>query len=159
MRDFLLVFLLLFSMSANAGSASSARNSSAPSLEGKWLGFCMPNATAGTSSMCSYSFKIGSGSYQCDYFKDLRCATKDAKSTTASFRYSLRGGTPKTGPATVNIDYEDRTDIKQEKSRVFITGEVLRLQVYEVLRLPAEHDEKLDSQGVVPFFEFTKVKP
>lgn len=127
-------------------------------FDGTWVGFCSPSATSGTSKLCTYVFKKdGSGDFSCEYFKDLRCTTKDTKTLKAGFKFMAIGVNEK--DAKLNIDYADREDIRQEKARAFITGDVLRLQIYEVLRMPDVKDEKLEAQGVIPFFEFTRKRP
>lgn len=163
MQKFIVLFVLMLASFAYAGrgTASSSAAKAAPKnlqdvLEGKWTGYCSPQATTGTGRICHYNFQSNNtGSYRCEYYKDLRCETKDSKSTTAAFRYKAMGEGEKSGRVT--IDFEDREDIQQEKSRVFVTGDVLRVQVYEVLRMPANED-KSEAQGVVPFFEYTKSK-
>ncbi len=151
MKNLVLVFLLLFSVQAQAESKNMAAD-----LEGKWLGFCSPDATKSTSKMCNYSFQKGVGEYQCNYFKDLRCTKKDSKSTMSTFRYSIQSSNEQN--LKLNIEYNDRSDIRQEKSRAYITGKVLRMQMYEIFRLPDVKVEDLEAQGVIPFFEFTKAK-
>jgi hypothetical protein len=129
------------------------------SLEGKWQGYCSPNATEGTSKMCSYNFsKNGEGNYQCEQYKDLRCKAKAKKNLNNPFHYSVVQEHDKTGK--VSLDYDELKDVKQEKHRVYITGDVLRVQTYEVVRLPssANQAENLEAQGVIPFFEFTRAK-
>jgi hypothetical protein len=154
-----LVFLFLVFFVGFVSEAPAAPKTLQESLDGKWQGFCTPIAAANTSRQCNYSFqKAGTGVYQCDYYKDLRCTStsKDSKTTSAPFRFTVSGGTEKTGK--VNIEFIDRDDVRQEKSRFYITGEVLRVQVYEVLRMPEIKEENLEGQGVIPFFEFTKTK-
>jgi hypothetical protein len=155
MQNLIFLFLLIFI--GFVSEAPAAAKTLQESLDGKWQGFCSPNATANTSRMCAYSFqKKGTGTYQCDYYKDLRCTTKDSKTTTAAFGFTVSGGTEKTGK--VNLDFVDREDVKQEKSRFYITGDVLRVQVAEIFRMPESKTEDLEAQGVIPFFEYTKVK-
>lgn len=152
-----LFFLFPFIFAGFVSAAPVATKTLQDSLDGKWQGFCSPLATTNTGRICTYSFlKNGSGTYQCDYYKDLRCTGKEAKTTTAPFQFTVSGGTEKTGK--VSLDFLDRDDVKQEKSRFYITGDVLRVQVYEVFRLPEVKEENLEAQGVIPFFEYTKEK-
>lgn len=149
-----LVFIFLFVVSTQV-LAAPAKNM-ADALEGKWLGFCSPQATSNTSKMCSYTFQKGAGVYQCEQFKDLRCSKKDSKSSSMAFHYTIQGSNQQN--LKLSIEYTDRSDIRQEKSRTYITGDVLRMQVYEVFRMPESKEENLEAQGVIPFFEFTKAK-
>jgi len=154
MQKIFILFALVLGGIAQAARAKSFQDS----LEGKWQGFCSPVAIAGTSKMCSYTFfKNGKGAYTCDYYKDLRCGEKEAKTTNMTFSYNLSQPTDKT--AKVTLDYSSLDDdVKQEKHRFFITGNVLRVQTYEVVRLPSSKPENLEAQGVVPFFEYTRAK-
>ncbi|WP_413289969.1 hypothetical protein [Bdellovibrio sp. HCB337] len=161
MQNFIFLCVFVLANFAYAGRSPAASSKATPKnlqevLEGKWTGFCSPQATSGTGRICHYSFsKDGTGAYRCEYYKDLRCGTKDSKTTSAAFKYKAHGEGEKSGRVTV--DFEDREDVQQEKSRVFVTGDVLRVQVYEVLRMPASTDQS-EAQGVVPFFEYTKAK-
>jgi hypothetical protein len=126
------------------------------SLEGKWVGFCSPLATSGTSKICTYTFKRSSGTYSCEFYKDLRCANKSSETSQIQFKYSVSQSQEKTGKVT--LDFQDFKDVTQEKHGFFITGDVLRVQTYEVVRLPSSKSENLEAQGVVPFFEYTRSK-
>jgi hypothetical protein len=151
MKSLIFGLLLVFAVQVNARPKSMAE-----ALEGKWIGFCSPQALSNTGKICHYTFQKDSGTYQCEYFKDLRCNKKDDKVTTVAFHYTIQGSNEQN--LKLNIEFADRPDIRQEKSRAYITGSVLRLQVYEVFRLPDVKEENLDAQGVLPFFEFTKAK-
>jgi hypothetical protein len=152
-----LIFLFLFIFAGFVSAASAAPKTLQDTLDGKWQGFCLPQAETGTGRMCSYSFqKNGIGTFQCEYYKDLRCTSKGSKTTMAPLRFTVSAGTEKTGK--VSLEFSDREDVKMEKSRFYVTGDVLRVQVYEVFRMPEGKDEKLEDQGVVPYFEYTKVK-
>src|SRR5437868_11947444 len=140
------VLVLLFSLfmsTLQAHAAGAAK--SADGIEGKWLGFCSPQASSGTGKICNYTFNKGAGTYQCDTFKDLRCSKKD-KSTSSSFHYTVQSSNEQN--LKLNIEYNDREDIRQEKSRAYVTGDVLRLQMYEIFRLPDAKEENLEAQGV-----------
>lgn len=153
MRVLVFIFSLLMVTALQVHATAAAK--SADSIEGKWLGFCSPQATSGTGKICNYTFNKGAGTYQCETFKDLRCTKKD-KSTSSSFRYTVQSSNEQN--LKLNIEYNDREDIRQEKSRAYVTGDVLRLQMYEIFRLPDAKEENLEAQGVIPFFEFTKGK-
>lgn len=156
MRHFVILFIFCLAGVAQAASAEKNKNMQ-DALIGKWLGFCSPQALTNSSRLCSYTFKkSGSGVYECEHFKDLRCSGKAEKVISSAFNFKVFTEPDKTGRA--NIEFIDREDIRQEKSRMYLTGDTLRVQVYEVMRMPAANEEKLDSQGVVPFYEFTKVK-
>ncbi|MGZ3742215.1 MAG: hypothetical protein ACXWRE_00700 [Pseudobdellovibrionaceae bacterium] len=152
-----LIFLAIFVFMIFGGQVSATGKTFQDHLEGKWQGFCTPQALTNTGKMCNYTFKKGgSGIYECDYYKDLRCSTRDQKTTTSIFQFTINGGDEKT--VKVNLIFSNREDVKQEKSRFYITGEVLRVQVYEVFNMPETKKEDLESQGVIPFFEYTRVK-
>lgn len=160
MKNIFLGFLIIFTAEVTMAGSGVTKPSN-DILSGKWLGYCAPQADSKTSRMCSYTFKKdGSGTYQCDYYKDLRCATKDTKSTSSPFHFSIANGDGKTGK--VNIEFSDREDVKEERSRYYISGDVLRFQVYQFMRLPAESkdtkEESSEAQGIVPFFEYTREK-
>ncbi len=148
-------FVLAFSLLVSALQANAVGPKSADGIEGKWLGFCSPQATSNTGKICNYTFQKGTGAYQCDTFKDLRCTKKD-KSVSSAFRYTVQSSNEQN--LKLNIEYNDREDIRQEKVRAYVTGNVLRLQMYEIFRLPDAKEEDLEAQGVIPFFEFTKGK-
>lgn len=157
MKQFIILSILCMAGIASANPAAVKSKTMHESLIGKWLGFCSPHATTNTSRLCSYTFqKSGAGVYQCEHFTDLRCSGKADKVVNSAFNFKVFTEPDKTGRA--NIEFVDREDIRQEKSRMFLTGDTLRVQVYEVMRMPASAEEKLDVQGVIPFYEFTKVK-
>src|SRR5437868_6587289 len=102
-----LIFLYILSF---VSFAQAAPKTLQDSIEGKWLGFCSPQANSNTGRICSYTFqKAGVGTYQCDYYKDLRCTTKDSKSTAAPFHYTASGTSDKIGKT--NIEFNNREDI------------------------------------------------
>jgi hypothetical protein len=150
MRGLVLILLLLVST-----AQVNADPKTTDTLEGRWNGFCSPQATSNTGKICNYTFQKGTGTYQCDTFKDLRC-TKKHKSTSSAFRYTVQSSNEQN--LKLNIEYNDREDIRQEKARAYVTGNVLRLQMYEIFRLPDAKEENLEAQGVIPFFEFTRGK-
>ncbi|HEY8272414.1 MAG TPA: hypothetical protein VIG33_16095 [Pseudobdellovibrionaceae bacterium] len=152
-----IIFLFLFTLMGSVSTASATAKSFQNLLEGKWQGFCSPQALTNTGRICAYTFqKSGSGTYQCDYYKDVRCTSKDSKSITSPFQFTVSGAGEKAGK--VSLIFLDREDVKQEKSRFYITGDVLRVQVSEVFSAPEAKKEDLEAQGVIPFFEYTKVK-
>lgn len=131
--------ILLLASSARAGSTS---------LIGRWKGYCSPvNQTE--SRICTYTFKPGGkGSFDCDFFPDLRCEKTSTKNTSIQFDFTSDDS------GLTRISFIKGGDFEAQVSLMKIKSNLLTETGVEARK----RSKKNSMKGAVGPFYFTRVE-